>query len=114
MFSPMSMLQPMLLTSYYLRLISRIERAIGIQFPGSGTYWNRRYGVGGNSGAGSYGRLAEFKAKYLNGFVAREGVASVIEFGCGDGNQLSLADYSAYFGVDVSRRAIRHCRNRFR
>ena len=35
-------------------------------FPGSEKYWEKRYIAGGNSGAGSYGKLAEFKAEVLN------------------------------------------------
>lgn len=103
----------MSLASYLIRLRSRIERAAGMEFPGSATYWERRYSLGGNSGAGSYGRLARFKADYLNRFVATHAVRSVIEFGCGDGNQLSLASYPLYFGVDVSERALEFCRARF-
>ncbi|MGI8449954.1 MAG: hypothetical protein ACR2MP_22800 [Streptosporangiaceae bacterium] len=37
----------------------------------------------------------------------------MIEFGCGDGNQLSLAKYGTYIGLDVSRAAIGLCRRRF-
>lgn len=76
-------------------------------------YWRDRYASGGNSGAGSYERFAEYKAAVLNEFVARENVASVIEFGCGDGNQLRYADYPAYLGIDVSEDALRQCRERF-
>ena len=36
-----------------------------------------------------------------------------MEFGCGDGNQLSLADYPRYVGLDVSRTAIGLCQQRF-
>jgi SAM-dependent methyltransferase len=68
---------------------------------------------GRDSGKGSYGRLAEFKAQVLNDFVRERGVRSVIEFGCGDGNQLALADYPAYLGIDVSETAVRLCRARF-
>src|SRR5579864_6395854 len=76
------------------------------RFPGSQTYWDQRYAEGGTSGSGSYGEQAAFKAEILNGFVARHGIQSVIEFGCGDGNQLSLASYPSYVGLDVSRTAI--------
>jgi SAM-dependent methyltransferase len=79
----------------------------------SDSYWENRYRSGGNSGAGSYGRLADFKAEFLNDFVVRHDVASVIEFGCGDGNQLSLAAYPRYLGVDVSEAAVRACKARF-
>ena len=40
-------------------------------------------------------------------------VASVIEFGSGDGNQLSLAEYPKYIGFDVSPNAIARCTERF-
>ena len=66
-----------------------------------------------NSGQGSYGELAEFKAEVLNDFVAKNHVESVIEFGSGDGNQLKLARYPKYTGFDVSRTAIQQCRNLF-
>ena len=59
----------------------------------SGDYWERRYRLGMTSGPGSAGKLASFKADVLNEFVRDNGVQSVIEFGCGDGTQLTLAKY---------------------
>ena len=82
-------------------------------FPGTAAYWEKRYASGGNSGVGSYDRFAEFKAEVLNGFVARHRVRSVIEFGCGDGNQLGLARYPEYLGFDISRTAIARCQEMF-
>jgi hypothetical protein len=82
-------------------------------FPGCKKYWEDRYRSGGTSGTGSYGRLAEFKAEVINQFVAENAVGSVIEFGCGDGNQLSLAQYPTYIGLDVSPTAIGLCKKRF-
>jgi SAM-dependent methyltransferase len=79
----------------------------------SGGYWNNRYQLGGNSGPGSYGHLAEFKATVLNQFVRDHAVSSVVEFGCGDGNQLALARYPTYVGYDVSPVAVKLCRERF-
>jgi SAM-dependent methyltransferase len=76
-------------------------------------YWDERYRQGGNSGAGSYGKLADFKAEVINRFIREYGVQSVVEFGCGDGNQLSLLRCNKYVGLDVSRRAIQVCRERF-
>lgn len=35
-------------------------------FPSSKEYWEQRYAGGGTSGAGSYGKLAEFKAEIIN------------------------------------------------
>lgn len=81
--------------------------------PASGDYWEQRYARGGSSGAGSVGRLAEFKASVLNEFVACNGVTSVVEFGCGDGDQLALCNYPEYTGVDVSRVVLDACRQRF-
>ncbi len=83
------------------------------RFIGSGSYWEQRYAAGGNSGAGSYGRLARAKADILNTLVAEERVESVLEIGCGDGNQLSLADYPNYVGVDVAPSVVCACRSRF-
>ena len=83
------------------------------RFSSSDQYWEHRYAGAGNSGEGSYGRLAEFKAEVLNGFVAKHDVQSVVEFGCGDGNQLLLAEYPRYLGLDVSETAIETCRALF-
>jgi|LauGreDrversion4_2_1035121.scaffolds.fasta_scaffold218857_2 cyclopropane fatty-acyl-phospholipid synthase-like methyltransferase len=85
----------------------------GGSFKGSAQYWEKRYQKGGNSGSGSYGKMAEFKARFLNRLVADERLQSVIEFGCGDGNQLLLAAYPSYIGVDVSPTAVTKCRERF-
>jgi hypothetical protein len=82
-------------------------------FQGSREYWERRYAGGGDSGKGSYGEYAAEKARFLNAFVAEHGVDSVIEFGCGDGSQLSLATYPSYLGLDVSQAAVARCRARF-
>jgi SAM-dependent methyltransferase len=84
-----------------------------IHFNSSADFWERRYADGGSSGPGSYGTMAQGKANFLNAFVQSSNVQSVIEFGCGDGNQLSLARYLRYIGLDVSRSAIGLCRSRF-
>lgn len=92
-------------------LIERWRRRLA--FHGSADYWDQRYRAGGTSGAGSYGRLAAFKAEVLNDFVRARGIRSVIEFGCGDGAQLALAEYPAYVGIDVSPAAVTLCTERF-
>lgn len=79
----------------------------------SAAYWEERYKTGSHSGAGSYGRLAEFKAEVLNRFVLKHGIRNVVEFGCGDGAQLSLTNYPRYVGIDVSATAVANCRARF-
>lgn len=99
-----------------LYMFSSIKKAIktvvngGAKSFSSREYWNRRYLKGGNSGAGSYGRLASFKAEIINEFVERHQVRDVIEFGCGDGNQLRYMRYPHYIGFDVSRKAIDDCK----
>ncbi len=79
---------------------------------GCAKYWNGRYKAGGNSGIGSYGRLAEFKAEIINNFVADYEIHTVIEWGCGDGNQLSLAQYPQYIGFDVSLKSVKMCKKK--
>jgi SAM-dependent methyltransferase len=79
----------------------------------SSSYWEGRYAIGGTSGPGSQGRLAAFKADVVNCFAEKNNVQSVIEFGCGDGRQLSLACYSRYIGLDISPTAVATCRERF-
>ena len=79
----------------------------------SANYWESRYVAGGNSGAGSYNRLAQFKAKIINNFVYEKSIKTVIEWGHGDGNQLMLAKYPNYLGYDVSQEAVKRCRTLF-
>lgn len=79
----------------------------------SAAYWENRYRAGGNSGAGSYGRLSEFKAGVINDFIREHAVQSAVEFGAGDGNQLSLYHIPGYIGFDVSADAVRRLRKRF-
>ncbi len=82
-------------------------------FKNSNEYWKKRYQKGGNSGPGSYNHLAEFKADVINGFIDKENINSVIEFGCGDGNQLKLMNYLKYTGFDVSTTALGICKSIF-
>ncbi|MEX1063390.1 MAG: class I SAM-dependent methyltransferase [Balneolaceae bacterium] len=88
-------------------------QAIPMFFPGSRKYWEDRYAAGGHSGVGSYDKFAVFKADIINSFVSGKNIQSVIEFGCGDGNQLKLADYPSYTGFDISETAITLCRRKF-
>jgi hypothetical protein len=95
-----------------------LYRAVGLgrsefRFTSSPQYWDDRYRLGGNSGAGSYGRLAVFKAEAINKFVRDNAIRTVVEFGSGDGAQLELAQYPHYVGVDVSRRAVEMCQVKF-
>jgi hypothetical protein len=94
-----------------VRQLSILRQRVG--FAGSSRYWELNYARGGTSGGGSYGALALGKAEFLNTFVREHNVQSVTEFGCGDGNQLSLAGYPRYVGLDVSRTAVGLCKRRF-
>ena len=93
-----------------LKINNLLERS---RFKTSADYWEQRYLSGGTSGSGSANRLAEFKANFLNEFVRNNGIASVIEFGSGDGSQLALAKYPCYLGVDVSQAAVELGREKF-
>ena len=97
-------------SSFAFKVFVKLKQVL---FPGSAEYWEKRYASGGSSGKGSYGRLSEFKAEVINNFVSKHGVESVIEFGCGDGNQLKLAKYPAYVGLDVSEKAVALCKEKF-
>jgi hypothetical protein len=90
---------------------SSLDRAT---FTTSRQYWERRYSKGRDSGLGSYGKFAKFKAEVINGFLSENQVASVIEYGCGDGNQITLIDYPKYLGFDISKSAVEICKGIFR
>jgi hypothetical protein len=80
-------------------------------------YWENRYRHGGNSGAGSYNHLAQFKANVINWVFRDLQIHSVIDFGMGDGNQLGVLNIVesriAYTGLDVSPSAIEMCRAKY-
>ncbi len=79
----------------------------------SGDYWENRYSKGGDSGAGSYGRLATFKAEVLNEFIRKNSIKSVIELGSGDGSQLKHFNFKDYIGLDISKTSIALCLNEY-
>ena len=83
------------------------------RYPGSIRYWERRYARGGNSGPGSTGRLAAYKAEWLNRFVRENNIRKIAEFGCGDGRQLQLAAYPEYLGLDIAPSAVKRCAELF-
>jgi SAM-dependent methyltransferase len=101
----------------FLRNVAALGQGLlklrGARFRNSIDYWDQRYRKGGDSGAGSYNRLAEFKANFLNTFVEQHHISSVIEHGSGDGAQLKLARYPNYTGVDISPKAVEICRTLF-
>ena len=77
-------------------------------------YWETRYSKGGDSGGGSYGQLAEFKAHIINQFVKKNDIKTIIEWGCGDGNQLTYMNYPDYIGFDVSKTVVFNCFEKFK
>lgn len=89
------------------------SRWLSWRFPGSLLFWERAYASGEDSGPGCLGVLGEFKADILNSFVEEQSVVSVVEFGCGDGHQLSLASYPNYIGLDISPSVVQRCIARF-
>ncbi len=100
--------------THHTSTVDRPQSAAGNSFPGSAAYWERRYAQGGNSGAGSYGRLARFKAEVVNELVVQNRVRSVIDLGCGDGHQLGLLKLADYVGFDISETSLQTCRERYR
>lgn len=79
----------------------------------SKVYWEQRYRAGGNSGAGSRGELAAWKAALINAFIAENAIADILDLGCGDGYLLSLLRVPDYTGTDVSPTALARCAAQF-
>ena len=94
-----------------VRQISLLRQRL--TFTGSAHYWEQNYAQGATSGAGSFGTLGKGKSRFLNNLIRERSVGDIIEFGCGDGYQLAMADYPSYIGLDVSRTAIGLCQQRF-
>tara|TARA_R110002074_G_scaffold5504_1_gene27194 strand:- start:273 stop:899 length:627 start_codon:yes stop_codon:yes gene_type:complete len=68
----------------------------------STSYWENRYSNGGNSGRGSYNEIANYKAKIINNFIEKNNIKNLIDYGVGDGNQLSFLKCENIIGLDVS------------
>lgn len=64
-------------------------------------YWENRYRFGGNSGVGSQGVIAKYKAQVINDFVKNNNIQTACELGCGDW-LFSLFIIPKYTGYDVS------------
>ena len=87
--------------NYYYRLFDATD------------YWEQRYTDERDSGPGSRGEHRQFKANFLNKFVEQNNIGSVLEFGCGDGVQVEMAEYPTYTGLEISESAIEACVERF-
>lgn len=90
-----------------------LDRALWRLGGNSSKFWDLHYRAGGTSGPGSLGRLRSYKAEFINEFVADHGIRDVIEFGCGNGDQLVEAQYPRYIGLDVSDSVVRKVMARF-
>lgn len=104
----------MIVSSLLTFVKKAVKKLSGRTFTNSENYWIQRYDYGGNSGPGSYSHLAQFKADILNEFVQEHEISRIIEYGCGDGNQLKLARYPSYLGFDISTKAIALCKKIFK
>ena len=80
----------------------------------SKSYWNNRYKNGGNSGDGSYGYLKDYKLDIINNFIQDKNIDSIIDLGCGDGNQIDGLDINKYYGYDVSETIIKKCKELYK
>jgi SAM-dependent methyltransferase len=102
---------------YFLNLISvksHIKKIKPTPILHSSIFWEKVYANGGNSGPGSYGHLAEYKRDFIEKLINDFEISSVVEFGCGDGNQLSMIKYPKYTGVDISSSTILKLKAKYR
>lgn len=106
----MKLVKKVLKTIGFDRFLNKKKSKQNSYIDSSKAYWEKRYLSNKNSGSGSYGRLAEFKADVLNQFVKDNDIKDVIELGCGDGHQLTLTKFPKYIGYDVSDKAIAMCK----
>ncbi|MGE5317665.1 MAG: class I SAM-dependent methyltransferase [Chloroflexota bacterium] len=93
--------------------VSHPEEVAGFN---SAIYWEKRYAEGGNSGAGSSGELQLFKGLEIRNFIRNHPINTIIDWGCGDGQQLQAIlskdfHFTHYTGIDVSKTAIEKCKN---
>lgn len=76
-------------------------------------YWEKRYKNGGNSGEGSRGYEADFKADIVNDIIVEFDIKTIFEMGVGDYYQLSLYDgFDKFVGYDISPTVLEICKNK--
>jgi len=73
-------------------------------FTTSKKYWTNRYRHHGSPGVCSQYHLAEFKADGVNSFMKKNKIDSVIDFECGDGNQLKHLSLKQYLGFNMGQK----------
>jgi SAM-dependent methyltransferase len=72
-------------------------------------YWDGRYQQGWTPVPEKV-PLQEYKATYINNFIAFRRLKSVLDLGCGEGTQSHLMVCDRYIGADVSPTAIKKAR----
>ena len=50
----------------------------------------------------------------INEFTISNNINSVVDFGCGDGHQLSLFKFKNYIGLDISEESVSICKRKFK
>jgi len=76
-------------------------------------YWENRYKIGGNSGVGSYTTFFEHKTNVINQIIEKYNINSIVDYGCGDGNQISKLNIGKYIGLDISDTAVNLCKTTY-
>jgi len=67
-----------------MKILKEIKRLLSyLKFNGSTDYWIKRYANGGNSGVGSNSRLQDYKADYINDFIKKNSITTVLDMGDG-------------------------------
>jgi predicted O-methyltransferase YrrM len=74
-------------------------------------YWERRYGDGGTSGAGSRGQEAIQKVQDVQAVIDRFGAKRILDLGCGDGFIAEQLKVESYTGFDPAPSALKLCRD---
>jgi len=73
-------------------------------------YWEKRYYLGGNSGAGSYGKEVSDKIDIIVDLVKKNNIKTILDVGCGDFNFGSILlpkiPGVKYKGLDISPQII--------
>lgn len=76
--------------------------------------WESRYNNGGNSGNGTYNELYIFKRDIINDIINKYNIKNIIDFGCGDGNQIKEFNIDKYVGIDIALSAINICKMKYK
>lgn len=64
-------------------------------------FWNQRYKKNLDSGLGSRNDLLEFKVNFINDFIKKNNLKSVLDFGHGDLFIASRLNVDKYKGIDI-------------